>query len=331
MVSGLVTSPCDHCRIFSGDASEIRIASKSGASCVFSCWNRNTLFSPLIAAADNTDNKSIFSVLSVAKTALRLYGAGDDRFSNAILRGAVFRCLLVDQLNVETKRLQLAHEHVERLRQTWIEVRFTFHDRLIDLRSPGNVVRLRGQEFLKNVRRAISFERPHLHLSETLSAKLRLTAEWLLRDQAVWSNRARVNLFVDQVRQLQHVDVSDRHFLLERIATQTVVKHCLTRLADDLGQAQIASALAGQLQLLLDLVFGSTIEHGCREVHAENARRPAQVRLENLTDVHARRHAQRIQNDLDRRSIRQVRHVFFRKDACDDALVSVTTGHLVAD
>src|ERR1051326_1019152 len=70
-------------------------------------------------------------------------------------------------------------------------------------------------------------ERPHLHLSEALSAKLRLAAEWLLRDQAVWSNRASVNLVVDQVRQLQHVDVSDCHFLLERIATQTVVQHSL--------------------------------------------------------------------------------------------------------
>jgi hypothetical protein len=44
IVSGFVTSPCDHWRIFSGDAKEMRIASKSGASCVFSCWNLNTVF-----------------------------------------------------------------------------------------------------------------------------------------------------------------------------------------------------------------------------------------------------------------------------------------------
>jgi hypothetical protein len=44
IVSGFVTSPCDHWRIFSGEAREMRIASKSGASCVFSCWNLNTFF-----------------------------------------------------------------------------------------------------------------------------------------------------------------------------------------------------------------------------------------------------------------------------------------------
>jgi hypothetical protein len=36
MVSGLVTSPCDHERIFSGDAREMRIASKSVIGLVIS-------------------------------------------------------------------------------------------------------------------------------------------------------------------------------------------------------------------------------------------------------------------------------------------------------
>ena len=31
------------------------------------------------------------------------------------------------------------------------------------------------------------------------------------------------------------------------------------------------------------------------------------------------------------RAVLQVRHVLFRQDAADDALVAVTTGHLVAD
>ena len=53
--------------------------------------------------------------------------------------------------------------------------------------------------------------------------------------------------------------------------------------------------------------------------------------FENLTDVHTGRNAERIQHDLDRRSIRQIRHVFFRNDARDDTLVAVASGHLVAD
>src|SRR6185295_14816335 len=132
MVSGLVTSPCDHCRIFSGDASEIRIASKSGASCVFSCWNLNTLISPLIKRKPFTGFTGFRPDLHVnpeqsrnpVQPSLRFHGAGHDRFTNTILRAVtVTRSLLVDQLNIETQRLQLAHEHVERLRQTWIEIR----------------------------------------------------------------------------------------------------------------------------------------------------------------------------------------------------------------
>jgi hypothetical protein len=33
------------------------------------------------------------------------------------------------------------------------------------------------------------------------------------------------------------------------------------------------------------------------------------VRLEDLPDVHAARHAERVQHDVDRRAVRQVRHV----------------------
>ncbi len=52
--------------------------------------------------------------------------------------------------------------------------------------------------------------------------------------------------------------------------------------------------------------------------------------FEHLTDVHARRHAQRIQHDVDRRTVGEIRHVFDRNDRRDDALVAVTAGHLVA-
>ena len=60
-------------------------------------------------------------------------------------------------------------------------------------------------------------------------------------------------------------------------------------------------------------------------------RGPPEMRLENLADVHTRRNAERIEHDLDRRAVRQIRHVLFRQDARDDALVAVAAGHLVAD
>ena len=58
---------------------------------------------------------------------------------------------------------------------------------------------------------------------------------------------------------------------------------------------------------------------------------PAEVRLEDLTDVHPRWNAERVEDHVDRRSVLKVRHVFDRDDLGDDALVTVTTGHLVTD
>src|SRR6202051_2237410 len=58
---------------------------------------------------------------------------------------------------------------------------------------------------------------------------------------------------------------------------------------------------------------------------------PAQMRFENLSHVHARRNAERIENDLHRSAVGHVGHVFLRNNARDDALVPVAPGHFVAD
>ena len=63
----------------------------------------------------------------------------------------------------------------------------------------------------------------------------------------------------------------------------------------------------------------------------KNACGPAQVCFQDLADIHTRRHAKRVEYDLNRRSIRQVRHVLFRQNTCDDTLVAVTAGHLIAN
>ena len=77
------------------------------------------------------------------------------------------------------------------------------------------------------VRRSSSAQ--HFHFSKALSAELRLTAERLLRDQRVRSDGTGVDLVVDQVRELQHVDVSHRHLLLERHARHAVVERRFSR------------------------------------------------------------------------------------------------------
>jgi len=58
--------------------------------------------------------------------------------------------------------------------------------------------------------------------------------------------------------------------------------------------------------------------------------RPAEMRLHDLTEVHARGHAQRVEHDVDRTAVFGIRHVFFGQHFGDDALVAMTAGHLIA-
>src|SRR4051812_42440415 len=237
------------------------------------------------------------------------------------LRSHVQRFLLrLHQLDIQAERLELADQHVEGFGQPGCERRVALDDRFVNLRAADDVVRLRRQQFLEDVRRAVGLERPDLHFAEPLSAELRLAAERLLRNQRVRPDRTRVDLVVDQVRQLQHVDVADGDVLLEDVARHPVVEPRLAALRQ-----------SGAVQPVLDLVLGRAVEDRRREVEAERVRGPPEVGLENLADVHTRRNAERVEHDLHRRAVRQIRHVLFGEDPRDHALVTVAAGHLVAD
>src|ERR1700690_383976 len=181
MVSGLVTSPCDHERIFSGLAKLMRIESKSAiwlarsyglerykgrSSCPDSAGTINHC---------NYDYKKLAAAPVQNRTGARgLIG----RFSFFELRLLAFH-----QFDVQAQGLQFAHEDVERFGHARLDAGFALHDRLVNLGATIDVVRLRGEQLLENVRRAVSFQRPHFHFSKPLSAELRLTTERLLRDQ----------------------------------------------------------------------------------------------------------------------------------------------------
>ena len=49
------------------------------------------------------------------------------------------------------------------------------------------------------------------------------------------------------------------------------------------------------------------------ELPAERERAPTEVGLEDLTDVHAARNAERVEHDVDRATVLRVRHVLFRQ------------------
>src|SRR5690606_16606839 len=114
-------------------------------------------------------------------------------------------------------------------------------------------VRLHGQHFLQGVGGAVGFQRPDLHLPETLTTELRLTTQRLLGNQAVGTSGTSVHLVVDQVVQFQHVHVADGGRTLELVTGTTV------------EQAHLAALRQiGQLQHGLDLGFLGAVEHGSR-------------------------------------------------------------------
>src|SRR5208283_4995417 len=122
------------------------------------------------------------------------------------------------QFDIQAERPQFLDEHVEGLGDTGLEGVVAAHNGLVDLGAAGNVVRLDGQHFLQGVSGAVGFKGPHLHFTETLSAELRLTAQRLLGDQRVRTDGTGVDLVVDKVVQLQHVDVTDGNLTVEGLA-----------------------------------------------------------------------------------------------------------------
>ena len=121
------------------------------------------------------------------------------------------------------------------------------------------------------------------------------------------------------MRQLQHIDVSDSDFLFERNSDHAVVQ---TRLA---GLRQVRLR-----EHVLDLAFGGAVEHRRGELDPDLIGGPAKMRLQDLADVHTTRHAQRIEDDVDRSPVGQERHVLLGQDARDHTLVAVASSHLVA-
>ena len=87
----------------------------------------------------------------------------------------------------------------------------------------------------------------------------------------------------------------------------------------------------GFLQVIADFFFLDTVEHRRGKTQAEQPCRPAEVRFQYLADVHARGHAQRVQNNVHRRSFGQEGHVLLGHNLGHDTLVSVAARHLVAD
>src|SRR3954452_22186606 len=121
-------------------------------------------------------------------------------------RGAV----AAQDLDVETQRLHLLEEDLERLRDARVGDVLALDDGLVDLHAAGNVVRLDRQQLLERVGGAVRLEGPDLHLTEALATELGLTAERLLGDHGVRTGRTSVDLVGNYVVGLKDIHGADR-------------------------------------------------------------------------------------------------------------------------
>src|SRR5680860_117436 len=290
--------------------------------------------------------------LSAGQVDAELLGGAEDVFLRVahLDRAAV----LGQHLDVEAERLHLLDENLERLGDPGVGDVLALHDGLVDLDATGHVVGLDGEQLLQGVGGAVRLHGPDLHLTEALATELGLTAERLLGDHGVRTGRTRVDLVVDQVVELEDVHVTHRHRLRERLAGTTVEQVGLSVLphhavavtvgdgraeqADDLVLAGTVEDRGGHVGVGLGLV-GLDLDQALLPVRGTRGTMqvevptllgdPAEVELEDLTDVHPSRDAQRVQDHVDRGAVLGERHVLDRQDLRDDALVAVTAGELV--
>ena len=133
-----------------------------------------------------------------------------------------------------------------------------------------------------------------------------------------------MHLVGNEVVQFEEVNVSHRDFLPEGFAGSAIVKDAFPGLFTAFRQVRLR-------ELRKDFRLGCTVENGRLDIDAQCMACPAEVNLQDLSDVHTRWHAERVQHDIYRCSIGQVRHIFSRQNLSHHTFVAVTPRHLVAD
>jgi len=94
--------------------------------------------------------------------------------------GVQFELTFGAESDIEAETLDFLHQNVERLRRPRLQTVVTLNERFVDTRAACNIVGLDGEQLLQRVGGTISFQRPDLHLTETLATILCLTTERLL-------------------------------------------------------------------------------------------------------------------------------------------------------
>src|SRR5688500_19119595 len=82
-----------------------------------------------------------------------------ERGSRVLGKSIIYSLLLSSERDGQTERLQFLHEHVEGLGNAGLRQVLPLHDRLVDARAAGHVVRLHRQDLLERVRCAVRLQR----------------------------------------------------------------------------------------------------------------------------------------------------------------------------
>ena len=127
-----------------------------------------------------------------------------------------------------------------------------------------------------------------------------------------------MDLIIYQVMELQVIHVAHGHRVIKLFACTAVGQGSLTILTQ-----------AGQFQALTTVVLMGTVKYGGHHLPAQCHSGIAQMHLQHLPDVHTRRYAQGVQYNIQRATVRQERHILLGQYPGHNALVTVTTGHLI--
>ena len=168
-----------------------------------------------------------------------------------------------------------------------------------------------------------------------------------------------MDLIVYQMMQFQIMHVSDRNRRIEILACPSVTQPYLTitgnlhtfpylavfsvigEILHDLFRNIILMLLfkffpfqidiiIGKFESICNVIFLRTVKHRRRHVKAKRPGSQRQMNLQHLSDIHTGRHAQRIQHDIQRTAVRQIRHILYRQHAGNHTLVTMTAGHLIS-
>ncbi len=128
-----------------------------------------------------------------------------------------------------------------------------------------------------------------------------------------------MHLVLHHVAEFQHVNNTHRCRLVKPLAGTAVIQVSLT-----------ITGKAGFVCPFIEVIKRGTVENRGCELLAKLTPRPSEHGLENLAEVHTRRHTKRVQTDINRRTVGKERHILLANNPRHDTFVTVAAGHLVA-